>query len=273
MENKEIMRFDIETCPECLTEVEWASYSKKQCREKKADNNPDIDWTFKSYQKKAGLYPEFSRIVCISFSCKWTMQTVIEEDERALLQRVKEIFAARWSGKIGGFNIYGFDIPFLRKRMVMRWIIPPTNLCIANIKPREMDNVIVDVFQMRKQTSFSCSLDLLSLSLLGESPKSDWAGDVVASAWNAKNYDWIKNYCEWDVNFTIRCYKAIMNPEATRSGDFFLVSQEVKKRSEPQAEVDDVVADFVAEKTDSAKEIAEAKMAEELPFDNDDLPF
>jgi hypothetical protein len=54
----------------------------------------------------------------------------------------------------------------------------------------------VDVMQIWKQTSFTASLDLLSQTLLGESPKSDGAGDMVASAYKSENFDWIKKYCE-----------------------------------------------------------------------------
>jgi hypothetical protein len=38
-----IMRFDIETCPEILTEVEWATYPKRTAREKKAETTEDVN--------------------------------------------------------------------------------------------------------------------------------------------------------------------------------------------------------------------------------------
>lgn len=289
MENKEIMRFDIETCPEVTTEVDWAIYPKKAVREKKAENNPDIDWTFKSYLKKSGVYPEFSKVVCVSFNCKWVVKTILDQDENELLMKINEVFSAReW--KIGWFNIYNFDIPYLRKRMIINWIAPSSKLSIAEIKPREMGNSIVDVMQIWKQTSFTCSLDLLSLTLLGESPKSDWAWEMVASAWLSGNYDWIKNYCEGDVNFTIRCYKAIINPGATRSAGFFNVTQEVMRRGTVEEGLDSIwqateqlrentVTDeqvrafdeWIEQRMEESKSIAEAKMSE--PIEEEPLPF
>ena len=214
MDNR-ILRFDIETCPEVTTEVEWATYPKRQCWEKKAENNPEIDGSFKSYLKKAWIYPEFSKVVCVSFKVDDHVNTIISQNERAVLSPAFEVFRS-WNGKLGWFNIYNFDIPFLRKRGIINGFQPPMKLCIADIKPREMWDNIVDVMQIWKQTSFTCSLDLLSQTLLWDSPKSDWAGDMVASAYRSLNFDWIKKYCEWDVDFTIRCYDAIMNPNKSR---------------------------------------------------------
>lgn len=287
--DKEIMRFDIETCPEVTTEVEWATYPKRSCREKKAESNPEIDGTFRSYKKKAWLYPEFSRVVCVSFSCKWTVKTIIERDEKDLLLKINEIFTA-WEWMLGGYNIYNFDIPYLRKRMVINGIVPAMKLSIADMKPREMWDNIIDVMQIWKQTSFTCSLDLLSLTLLGDSPKSDGAGDMVASAWCSENYDWIKNYCEWDVAFTIRCWKAIQNPTATRSEHFFEVHQKVIKRwnelpTEEHVEEaveklrENTVSDeqvkafdeWIEQRMEESKSIAEAKMSE--PIEEEPLPF
>lgn len=210
MDNR-ILRFDIETCPEVTTEVEWATYPKRQCWEKKAETNPEIDGSFKSYLKKAWIYPEFSKVVCVSFKVDDHVNTIISQNERAVLSPAFEVFRS-WNGKLGGFNIYNFDIPFLRKRGIINGFKPPMKLCIADMKPREMWDNIVDVMQIWKQTSFACSLDLLSQTLLWDSPKSDGAGDMVASAYRSLNFDWIKKYCEWDVDFTIRCYDEIMYP-------------------------------------------------------------
>lgn len=299
-----ILRFDIETCPEVTTEVEWATYPKRQCWEKKAETNPEIDGSFKSYLKKAWIYPEFSRVVCISFRDGERKTTILSQYEIALLEGACDLFRD-WSWKLGWYNIYNFDIPFLRKRMVINGIQPPLKLSIADMKPREMGNNIVDVMQIWKQTSFTASLDLLSQTLLGESPKSDGAGDMVASAWKSENYDWIKKYCEWDVDFTIRCYDAIMNPVKVREEKSGIIN-EVKEINESVTEepvelkdddwqitVEDIERtidalkwkDEVSEETlkafdewieqrkEEAKAEAEKKMAEPLPFDWDDLPF
>lgn len=287
MDNR-ILRFDIETCPEATTEVEWATYPKRQCWEKKAENNPEIDGSFKSYLKKAWIYPEFSKVVCVSFKVDDHVNTIISQNERAVLSPAFEVFRS-WNGKLGGFNIYNFDIPFLRKRGIINGFKPPMKLCIADIKPREMWDNIVDVMQIWKQTSFACSLDLLSQTLLWDSPKSDGAGDMVASAYRSLNFDWIKKYCEWDVDFTIRCYDAIMNPmekpvpvsavedkEVTSpfssdTWDKIWEAVEELRKNEVSEEQLKAFDEWIEERKAEAKAEAERKMNE--PIEEWPLPF
>lgn len=267
METK-ILWFDIETVPECLSEDERIKYSKRISWESKIEKSDwKIDGTFKSYFKQAWLYPEFSRVACFSYRSKWKTETIIEQDEKVLLQKIWDVFAS-WDWLLWWFNIYNFDVPFLRKRFIINWLIPPDKLCIGDIKPRELKDCIVDVMQLRKQTSFTCSLDLLSLSLLWESPKSDWCGEYVASAWKSWSYGWIQSYCNGDVEFAERCYQAIKYPTNTRYVEKPIVDTKI---------LDEVVNE--TEPTDrekimlSPQEIAERKMAEPLPGDWDSLPF
>ena len=287
MDNR-ILRFDIETCPEVTTEVEWATYPKRQCWEKKAETNPEIDGSFKSYLKKAWIYPEFSKVVCVSFKVDDHVNTIISQNERAVLSPAFEVFRS-WNGKLGGFNIYNFDIPFLRKRGIINGFQPPMKLCIADIKPREMWDNIVDVMQVWKQTSFACSLDLLSQTLLWDSPKSDGAGDMVASAYRSLNFDWIKKYCEWDVDFTIRCYDVIMNPmekpvpvsavedkEVTSpfssdTWDKIWEAVEELRKNEVSEEQLKAFDEWIEDRKAEAKAEAERKMSE--PIEQWPLPF
>lgn len=286
MDNR-ILRFDIETCPEVTTEVEWATYPKRQCWEKKAENNPEIDGSFKSYLKKAWIYPEFSKVVCVSFKVDDHVNTIISQNERAVLSPAFEVFRS-WNGKLGGFNIYNFDIPFLRKRGIINGFKPPMKLCIADMKPREMWDNIVDVMQIWKQTSFACSLDLLSQTLLWDSPKSDGAGDMVASAYRSLNFDWIKKYCEWDVDFTIRCYDAIMNPDkpvpvsdiedkeltspfSSDTWDKIWEAVEELRKNEVSEEQLKAFDEWIEDRKAEAKAEAERKMNE--PIEEAPLPF
>ena len=89
-----------------------------------------------------------------------------------MLLKINE-FLKRKECRMGGFNIYGFDIPFLWKRMVINKIAPCNRISIDWIKPRDLGSYVVDVMQLWKQTSFTCSLDLLCLSLFGEKPNVD----------------------------------------------------------------------------------------------------
>lgn len=253
----EILWFNIITCPECLTLEDWANYSKRWCWERKAETNDEIDGSFKSYLKKASIYPEFSKVIAFAYKYGtdeevYTIDLTVKEWEKELLKKVNEVFKTH-ECRIGGFNIYGFTIPFLWKRMIINGVNPHNRLNITWIKPRDMDAYMVDVMNVWKQTSFTCSLDLLSLSLLGEKADLDGIWEYVASAVNSGSWDWVKYYAsEWAI-FAERCHDAIMYPEQRN-------------------EVDKTLED----KKEEAKEIAEKKMEEEgkeVAKENVELPF
>lgn len=203
---KKILWFDIETAPE-VNESEFSSYPKKRLWENKMIEK-GITTTFeRSYMEKASIYPEFAKVVCISYLVDNQIKSLIGQDEAMLLMQFNEVLAFHQDAVLGGFNINEFDIPFLWKRMMINGIKPHKKLCIGDAKPREIDTI--DVFKIRKQTSFGCSLDLLSMTLFGESPKSDMSWENVAYCYYANNLGMIKEYCEGDVQFTERCYKKL----------------------------------------------------------------
>ena len=203
---KKILWFDIETAPE-VNGSEFSSYPKKRLWENKMIEK-GITTTFeRSYMEKASIYPEFAKVVCISYSINNQIKSLIGQDEAILLMQFNEVLAFHQDAVLGGFNINEFDIPFLWKRMMINGIKPHKKLCIGNAKPREIDTI--DVFKIRKQTSFGCSLDLLSMTLLGESPKLEMSWSNVAYCYYADNLSMIKEYCEGDVQFTERCYKKL----------------------------------------------------------------
>ena len=203
-----ILWFDVETAPE-VNRSEFDSYPKKRLREEKMKEKGIEADIFEDYKEKCWIYPEFSKVVCISYLPEWEeIKTLIGTDESAILKQFNEALTLHKSYVIWGFNIYWFDIPFLRKRMIINGIQPHPLLCIADTKPREL--TVVDVMQTRKQTSFGCSLDLLSITLLGESPKAeiDWAD--VGELFYSGELEKIKKYCEWDVLATKRCHEKIL---------------------------------------------------------------
>ena len=247
---KKILWFDIETAPE-VNGSEFNTYPKKRLWENKMIEKW-ITTTFeRSYMEKASIYPEFSKVVCISYLVDNQMKSLIGQDEAILLMHFNEVLAFHQDATLGGFNINEFDIPFLWKRMMINGIKPHKKLCIGNAKPREVDTV--DVFKIRKQTSFGCSLDLLSMTLLGESPKSDMSWEKVSYFYYADNLSIIKEYCEGDVQFTERCYKKLSEVEKS----------DPALKADTQAPVEPVNVDELFAPTETEEE---KKAACGLPF-------
>lgn len=271
----DILWFNIITCPECKSIEEWASYSKRLCWERKAESNDEIDGSFNSYVKKASIYPEFSQVVAVSFKTKGH-DVVLDcrEWEKDLLEKVNEVFKKNKS-RLGWFNIYNFAIPFLWKRMVINCLQPAEWLCISGLKPRDMENYIVDVMNIWKQTSFTCSLDLLSISLLSENPGVDGYGEYVVSAMAQGNLNWCIHYCYQGMRYAERCFNAIMYH------DQYDAEEEVKEEVKEEEKVEENPSPVMEEKTleekkKEAEDIAMAKMeqeAKEVAEENIELPF
>lgn len=165
------------------------------------------DISLENFILRSWIYPEYSKVVCISM-CIWENIKSITWEEKYILNEFNNILEKSWSYKLWWFNIYWFDIPYIWKRMIVNWIKPNSKLYIQDKKPREVD--IVDVMKMRNHTSFGCSLDLLSITLLWETPKQEMDGKSVSKEFYEWNIDKIQKYCELDVIFTKRCYEKII---------------------------------------------------------------
>jgi predicted PolB exonuclease-like 3'-5' exonuclease len=162
------------------------------------------------YKQKAGLEPEFSRVVCISFGSftdtgETRFASFYGDDEHDILTKAAKVLnnAASKNWKLCGHNIKGFDVPCLGKRMIYHGINPPANIRIWDKKPWEIPYVDTsDVFAFGSWSHQKyLSLDLLSCSLGIESPKGIMDGSKVNdSFWIDKDYVTIKNYCELDVS-------------------------------------------------------------------------
>ena len=280
------MRFNIITCPECVRVEDWAGYSKRACWEQKAKSNDEIDGSFMSYCKKASIYPEFSQVVAVSMKVKgWDIMLDARDGEKGLLERVNEIFKKN-NRRLGGFNIYGFAIPFLWKRMIINGIEPAKALCISELKPRDMKDYIVDVMQIWKQTSFTCSLDLLSACLLGENPWIDGYGEYVASAMAEGNMNWCIHYCYQGMRFAERCFNEIMYHDQKKTIDVSCMEEDTIKELQEIGELEEekkeenhspvVEEKTLEEKKKEAEDIAKAKMENDEVLEDDEyewLPF
>ena len=165
------------------------------------------------YSDKAGLEPEFSRIVCISFATinddgTFRFVSFYGDDELDILQKTKKVFqnCMQKNMKLAGHNIKGFDVPCIGKRMLANGIYPPANLVVWDKKPWDIpyfDTSEIFAFGSWSQQKY-LSLDLLSCSLGVESPKEDIDGSQVnRTYWEEHDIERIKTYCEKDVETVI----------------------------------------------------------------------
>jgi len=165
------------------------------------------------YLKRAGVYAEFAKIICISIGYFRTEKETNKEtfrvksfsgdDEKTLLLEFSTLINKNFdSGRFHfcGHNIREFDIPFLCRRLLINQLEFPDLLDISGKRPWEMFDV--DTLQLWKFGDYKhyTSLKLLSEVLGIPTSKSDIEGKDVCRVYRQdKGLDQIIDYCQKDV--------------------------------------------------------------------------
>ena len=160
------------------------------------------------FKKRAGLVPEFAKIVCVSVAFVTDngdikKQTFSGDEEKEVLEGVQKLLDR--CGKLDfflcGHNLKNFDIPMLAKRMIVNGLMPPSLLPSYDTKPWEVKAIDTkEIWQYGSYTSIG-SLDLLCSCLDIPTPKDgEVTGDKVHDYyWNQNGLTKITEYCERDV--------------------------------------------------------------------------
>ena len=160
------------------------------------------------FKKRAGLVPEFAKIVCVSVAFVTDngdikKQTFSGDEEKEVLEGVQKLLDR--CGKLDfflcGHNLKNFDIPMLAKRMIVNGLMPPSLLPSYDTKPWEVKAIDTkEIWQYGSYTSIG-SLDLLCSCLdIPTSKDGEVTGDIVHEYyWNQNGLSKITEYCERDV--------------------------------------------------------------------------
>lgn len=233
-----ILFLDIETAPkwETLDEApenvrnEWIykfKYNEKaplKPNEKHRDN-PNFASLEKNYLKffadlwkrQAGLYPEFSRVICVSagfmYGGTFRLKSYFDDNEAELLKRLAiDINSFQSSNKYLKLCAHygkGFDYPFLGKRYLIHRQEIPLILDTGNLKPWEVVNL--DTQEIWKLGGYGSSATLSSIAMAFgiPTPKDDIDGADVARCYHEGQIDRIVTYCEKDVVTLLNVFKAM----------------------------------------------------------------
>ncbi len=172
---------------------------------------------FENYIDKSALYPEFSRLVCITVGRvrdgKVTLTTYSDSDEQKMIRMFMDDLDAvvKHSPKtqICGHSVKNFDIPFIFKRAIVNGVAPNLLMDVAGLKPWEV--TAIDTKELWKGSGYyNTSLIMLCLALGVESPKGDITGAEVGNVYfkeGEKGVERIVKYCERDVFALINCFR------------------------------------------------------------------
>jgi hypothetical protein len=170
------------------------------------------------FSTRAGLVPEFAKIICVSFAFvldngSIRKQTFVGDDEHELLLNVQKLLikCGNLDFWLCGHNLKNFDIPMLAKRMIINGLMPPSLLPSYDTKPWEIKAIDTkEIWQYGAYTSIG-SLDLLCSTMGIETPKN---GEVTGNKvhdeyWFKQNLKGIGEYCEKDVEVLIHIIKKL----------------------------------------------------------------
>ncbi len=158
------------------------------------------------WEEKAHFYPEFCKIICISYGYYYNDQFIIKslygDDERKLLTAFQEVLlkASKAGLYLAGYAIKRFDMPWVSKRMMVNSIAPPNCISFYGKKPWEIE--VFDLPEVWGQGSMGESytpFELACAALGIESSKGDLDGSKVKFAYWDGEIERIKTYCEKDV--------------------------------------------------------------------------
>lgn len=164
------------------------------------------------YMEKAGLYAPFSKIVCISVGRIDGDQLKTRSffgEEAELLVGFAQFISAKPTNILAGFNIIGFDGPFISKRMLVNDVLIPPLLDIAGQKP--WDVVQLDLSKLWQGNSYyPDSLAAVSAALNIPSPKGNVESSQVSDLFYKGKIKDIVDYCVGDVLATANIYRRFM---------------------------------------------------------------
>lgn len=201
---KDILFLDIETVPVVY---------------KYSDLNENIqklwDGKFRSQQtepaenhyKKAGVYAEFAKIICISVGVfkdkNFRLKSFSGDDEKEILTDFIDLLNKHYNKKehlLCAHNGKEFDFPFIARRTLINGLRIPALLDISGKKPWEVNHLdTMELWKFGDYKSYT-SLNLLAAVFHIPTPKDDIDGsDVARVYWEEHDLQRITSYCQKDV--------------------------------------------------------------------------
>ena len=207
---EDVLFLDIETIPD-VSSYELLDEAMKLLWEKKSKSFRLPEQTANEVYGRAGIYPEFGKIICISAGLikeknpySLRLKSFYGVDEKIILsdfsQMLTKISGSNRETLLCAHNGKEFDFPYIARRMIINGILIPELLDNAGKKPWEVK--LLDTMELWKFGDYKnhTSLELLTTILGITSPKDDIDGSMVAGIYYIeKDIERIVRYCEKDV--------------------------------------------------------------------------
>lgn len=205
-----ILFLDLETVPD-FADYESLPLPVKNLWDKKSAVIRKENESPAEIYRKAGLYAEFGRIICVSVGIInnkeernfFRIKSFFNRDEKKLLIEFSEMlsnYSDRKEILLCAHNGKEFDFPFLARRMLINGIDIPDILDTSGKKVWEHKFLdTMDLWRFGNYKHYT-SLELLTHLFGIETPKDEMDGSKVADVfWKDNDLNRIVRYCEKDV--------------------------------------------------------------------------
>lgn len=209
-----VLFLDIETAPAFPSYDELPDDFRKhwdrktEFIRKEEGDTPDLLY------RRAGIYAEFGKIICISVGFvkgnEIRIKSFYGDDEKQLLHEFNSLLDTYYDLKrnfLCAHNGKEFDFPYIARRTLINGLKIPGMLDLAGKKPWDIPHL--DTMELWKFGDFKSftSLDLLTSVFGIPTPKDDIDGSEVGKTyWEDKDLERIVNYCQKDVVAIIRLF-------------------------------------------------------------------
>jgi uncharacterized protein YprB with RNaseH-like and TPR domain len=199
-----VLFLDVETAPVVYQYKDLDENSRKLWDTKFRYQPND---SFEEQYKKAGVYAEFAKVICISVGFfneqTFRLKSFFGDDEKKVLSEFAQLLNTHYNRKdhlLCAHNGKEFDFPFLCRRMLINGVKLPKTLNIAGKKPWEINHLdTMELWKFGDYKSYT-SLNLLANVFNIPTPKDDIDGsDVARVYWEEKDLQRIAIYCQKDV--------------------------------------------------------------------------
>jgi 3'-5' exonuclease len=202
-----ILFLDIETVPQYATYQDVPEHFKKLWDEKAERLKPsDSGETPEDLYRRAGIYAEFGKIICISAGyitgSQFRVKSFYGDDEKQLLNDFANMLNRHFNTNqhlLCAHNGKEFDFPYIARRMLINKLTLPEILNLQGKKPWEVQHLdTMDLWRFGDYKSYT-SLSLLTAVFDIPTPKDDIDGSMVYDIyWKEKDIERIVTYCQKD---------------------------------------------------------------------------
>ncbi|HNS42771.1 MAG TPA: 3'-5' exonuclease [Taishania sp.] len=228
-----VLFLDIETAPQVYLPQYLDDESRKLFGDKAHVSPDDIGDFEAAYAKRASIFAEFGKIICISVGFvtetrtgrQMRLKSFYHDDEETLLLQFKKLIEEHYNTQyhlLCGHNAKEFDFPYICRRMLVNGIEIPAVLNLAGKKPWEVMHL--DTMELWKFGDYKAytSLALLCHIFGIPTPKDDISGaDVARVYYEDKDLERIKVYCEKDVVALIQLFLKMQGLPLIDEGEIY----------------------------------------------------